>query len=202
MSQKRKSIRKAQKGQTSPKKGKTSMRQKMIIIGVVILSLLFAASMFFSTPNGINSNAGNSSKKPVPTSNSKSAEPQFVKEGALQFFRDGNISVAIDIEVADTPKEIEQGLMYRQKMDNNKGMLFILPDVKIQGFWMKNTLIPLDIIYVDTAKMIVSIQKNTVPLSRESLPSEGPAKFVIEVNAGFTDTHSLFPGDKVDFQIN
>ena len=65
---------------------------------------------------------------------------------------------------------------------------------------MKNTLIPLDIIYVDAEKTIVSIQKNTTPLSEKSLPSDSDAQYVIEVNAGFADRYGLKAGDKVDFQ--
>jgi uncharacterized membrane protein (UPF0127 family) len=201
MSQRRKSIRKAQKNQAAPSKTKTSMRQKLIIVGVVVLALLFVMSMFFSTPNAINNSPSNSSNQPATNNNARPAEPQFVKEGGLQFFKDGNITVAIDIEVANTAKEIEQGLMYRQKMDQNKGMLFIFPGMQPRAFWMKNTLMSLDIIYVDTEKTIVSIQKNAVPLSKQTLPSDGPAQYVIEVNAGFANTHGLVPGDKIDFQV-
>ncbi len=202
MSQKRKSIRKVNKNQAAHHKTKTSPRQKLITSGVVVLALLFAVSMFLSTPNSSNRKTDNSSNIPVPTSNAKSAEPQFIKEGALQFLKDANIKAAIDIELANTPDEIEKGLMYRQKMDQNKGMLFIFPDMQPRGFWMKNTYIPLDIIYVDADKTIVSIQKNTIPLSRQDLPSDGDAQYVIEVNAGFSDLHGLMPGDKVDFQVN
>ncbi len=201
MSQKRKSIRKAKKNQAAPRKIKTSMRQKVVTGGVVLLALLFALSMFLSTPNSSNRRVTIPNNPPTP-SNAVPAEPQFVKEGELQFFKDNNIVTAIDIEIANTAKEIEQGLMYRQKMDTDKGMLFIFPNMELRGFWMKNTLIPLDIIYVDAGKMIVSIQKNTTPLSEKSLPSEGQAQFVIEVNAGFTDRYNLVPGDKIDFQIN
>jgi uncharacterized protein len=202
MSKRRKSIRKAKKSQAAPRKTKTSLRQKIITAGVVILALLFALSMFYSTPNGSNRKSPDSSNTDIPNSRSKSAEPQFIKEGSLQFLKDGNIIKAIEIEVADTPKETQQGLMYRQKMDENKGMLFIFPDMQPRGFWMKNTLISLDIIYVDADKTIVSIQKNTTPLSEQSLPSDGKAQYVIEINAGFVDNYGLKAGDKVDFQVD
>ena len=201
MSQRRKAARKAQKNKPVQRKVKTSMRQKMITGGVIVLALLFAVSMFFSTPNASIRKPAKNTSPSIPTNNAKPAEPQFVKEGELQFFKNGNITVGIDIEVANTAKEIEQGLMFRQQMDQNKGMLFVFPNMEPRGFWMKNTLIPLDIIYVDDKKTIVSIQKNTVPLSEQNLPSDGKAQYVIEVNAGFSDTHGLAPGDKVDFQI-
>src|SRR5690606_31682753 len=138
----------------------------------------------------------------VPGSNATPAEPKFVKEGILHFVKNNQVQTTIDIEVARYAREIEQGLMHRQKMDENKGMLFIFPDEQPRGFWMKNTFIPLDIIYVDADKTIVSIQKNTTPLSEESLPSDGAAQYVVEVNAGFCDAHSLTPGDRIDFFLD
>ena len=202
MSQRRKSIRKASKNTSGPHKIKTSKRQKLITLGVVVLALLFAMSMFLSTPNNSNRRTTNATNQAIQSNNSKPAEPQFIKEGNLQFVKDGNSIKTIEIEVANTVQEIQQGLMYRQKMDENKGMLFLFPDMQPRGFWMKNTLIPLDIIYVDADKKIVSIQKNTTPLSEQNLPAESDAQYVIEVNAGFSDNYGLEAGDSVDFTLN
>ncbi len=202
MSQKRKSIRKANKIQPEARKTRTSLRQKLITASVVIFALLFAVSMFLSTPKSSNRSVSNSSNNVSSGNISKPAEPPFVKEGELQFFKENNIVKVIEIEIANTVKEIQQGLMYRQKMDENKGMLFIFPNMQPRGFWMKNTLISLDIIYVDADKTIVSIQKNTTPLSEQNLPSDNDAQYVIEVNAGFSDRYGLKAGDKVDFQVN
>ena len=173
------------------------MRQKLITAGVVFLALLFAMSMFLSTPNSSNRKASNASNQALPSNNSKPAEPQFVKEGNLQFVKEGKPIKSIEIEVASTVQEIQQGLMYRQNMDESKGMLFMFPDMQPRGFWMKNTLIPLDIIYVDADKTIVSIQKNTTPLSEQNLPSSSDAQYVIEVNAGFLSVSFLTNSKKV-----
>ncbi len=202
MSQKRKSIRKANKNQPGPRVTKTSKRQKLITVGVVALALLFALGMFLTTPNNTTRNVKKTSDQPIPNANSKPAEPQFVKEGDLQFYKNETIVKGIEIEVADNAEEIKQGLMFRQNMDEGKGMLFIFPNMQPRGFWMKNTLIPLDIIYVDANKKIVSIQKNTTPLSEKNLPSDSDAQYVIEVNAGFADRYGLKAGDIVDFQLN
>lgn len=86
-------------------------------------------------------------------------------------------------------------------MASNHGMLFIFPDMDYRSFYMKNTKIPLDIIYVSKDKTIVSIQKNAKPMDETSLPSEGPAKYVLEVNAGLSDKWGLEQGDKIDFTI-
>jgi uncharacterized membrane protein (UPF0127 family) len=202
MSQHRKSARKTTKNQSALRKIKSSPRQKLITAAVIFFALLFAVSMFFSSTNRSIRRAANPSTIPAPASNSKLAEPPFVKEGEVTFFKADEIVKSIDIEIANTENEIKQGLMFRQKMDEDKGMLFVFPDMQPRGFWMKNTFIPLDIIYVDADKTIVSIQKNTTPLSEQDLPSDGEAQYVIEVNAGFSDRYGLKPGDRVDFRGN
>jgi uncharacterized membrane protein (UPF0127 family) len=82
-------------------------------------------------------------------------------------------------------------------MEENQGMLFIFPDEQIRSFWMRNTFISLDMIFVNSNKEIVTIHKNTRVLSSESYPSAEPATYVIEVVAGFTDKHNIKVGDKV-----
>jgi uncharacterized membrane protein (UPF0127 family) len=77
--------------------------------------------------------------------------------------------------------------MYRTELKDNQGMLFIFPDEDYRSFYMKNTKIPLDIIYIGKHKKIVSIQKNAQPFNESSLPSEAPAKYVLEVYAGLSE---------------
>ncbi len=128
-------------------------------------------------------------------------EPQFVNQGELGFYRNGKEIKKIDIEVADNEKKRMQGLMYRKSMDDGKGMLFIFQNSELQSFWMKNTLIPLDIMYVSEDKEIVKIYKNTTPLSEKSLPSGKKAKYVVEVAGGFCDRYGVTEGDKIDFTL-
>ena len=78
-----------------------------------------------------------------------------------------------DIEVATTPQQQARGLMYRTSLGVNKGMLFIFPREQMQAFWMANTLIPLDMVFIDAEARLVSIQREAEPLSRTSRPSEG-----------------------------
>lgn len=134
----------------------------------------------------------------VPKSKPKSMEPTFMKEGELSFVNtDGDLIKQIDIEIAGTEAERNQGLMYRKSMQENQGMLFIMDDFRPQSFWMHNTHISLDIIYVDIDSNIVSVQKYTEPYSDASLPSNKPAKYVVEVIAGFYDKYQLKEGDKI-----
>ena len=87
----------------------------------------------------------------------------------------------------------------RKEMDENKGMLFIFTNEDWRSFWMHNTLIPLDIIYVNAKREVVSICKNTNTLDDTSLPSEAPAMYVIEINAGLCDKYGIDKGTKVNF---
>lgn len=125
--------------------------------------------------------------------------PQFIKEGELQFLAAEKDSViqAIDIEIADTPDTRTQGLMWRRTMEEKQGMLFIMEENEPQSFWMLNTYLSLDIIYVNEDQEIVSIQANTTPQSTQSVPSGAPAKYVVEVIAGFCERFGLEVGDRI-----
>jgi len=103
----------------------------------------------------------------------------------------------LDIEIADDENERMRGLMDRLELPENAGMLFIFDGDEPRSFWMKNTYISLDIIYINSKKEIVSIQKYTQPKTTTSIPSEAPAKYVLEVNAGFTDKYGIGPGDRI-----
>lgn len=128
----------------------------------------------------------------------------FKKEGVLQLIKADNDSIiqSIDIEIANTDYEIQTGLMYRNTMKTNRGMLFIFEDEDYRSFYMKNTHIPLDIIYISADSTIVSFQRNAKPFDETSLPSEAPAKYVLELNAGLTDEWQLKKGDKIQFDIS
>ncbi len=126
----------------------------------------------------------------------------FQKNGELSFTTPKDTFISqIDIEIADTDEKRELGLMYRNKMAENQGMLFIFPVEGQQSFWMHNTIISLDMIFVNASMEIVKIQKNTTPYSDQSYPSVKPAKYVIEVNAGYCDRHGIKEGDKIAWRI-
>jgi uncharacterized membrane protein (UPF0127 family) len=127
---------------------------------------------------------------------------KFRKDGELTFVSAaGEYITTIDIEIADTQEKRVRGLMFRKKMAENQGMLFVFPREEYQSFWMKNTVIPLDMIFVNKKREIVNIQKNTTPYSEQTYPSSKPAIYVVEVNAGFTDKYGIKPGDKITWRI-
>lgn len=103
------------------------------------------------------------------------------------------------IEIADDYLKRAYGLMHVKTMPEDRGMLFIFDSEQVREFWMKNTHIPLDILYVSSDLTIKHIAKNTVPHSLEMINSIYPAKYVLELNAGATEKHNIKPGDKIEF---
>ncbi|MCK7592038.1 DUF192 domain-containing protein [Subsaxibacter sp. CAU 1640] len=125
----------------------------------------------------------------------------FKKEGELTIKKAANDSIikTIDIEIADDDYQTQTGMMYRDSMEDNQGMLFVFQDARFHSFYMKNTRIPLDIIYIGADKKIVSFQKNAKAFDETSLPSEAPAQYVLEINAGLADKWNLAVGDSIDY---
>ncbi|MDB5420056.1 MAG: hypothetical protein JWR59_3 [Brevundimonas sp.] len=101
------------------------------------------------------------------------------------------------VEIADDEPERQRGLMFRPPLEDDRGMLFEFEDAREQGFWMRNTPSSLDIVYIGADGKIVSIARHTTPFSEQSLPSNGPAKGVLEVRAGRMDEIGAKPGDTV-----
>lgn len=170
---------------------KKSRKLLVIIIFVVILITVLANYdlLFYSKSNDITN---------VKTNNNESI---FNKEGELTFNNSKNEYISnIIIEIAETDAERSNGLMIRDKMRETEGMLFIFDYETPQSFWMKNTFLSLDIIFVNKKNEIVKIHKNTEPLSEKSLPSIEPALYVVEVIAGYTEKYNIKKGDKITWR--
>jgi len=108
---------------------------------------------------------------------------------------------AFSVEVVDTDEERAKGLMFRKELPEGKGMLF---DFKVDApvaFWMKNTYVSLDMIFIRSDGRIVSIAENTEPMSERQVPSAGPVKGVLEVVAGTARKLGIRPGDRVAHRI-
>lgn len=125
----------------------------------------------------------------------------FKKEGELKLYKSKTDSIikALDIEIADNEYDRETGLMYRPSMKDQDAMLFIFPEETPRAFYMKNTQIALDIIYIGKDNTIVSIVKKAQPMNETSLLSYKPAMYVLEVNAGLSDKWQLKEGDSISF---
>ena len=176
------------KGNSKKSKSKRNWWQILIVLLVIVIFVLLA----------IRPNYKNNSK---PAS-SRRTEIKFKKEGELSFYKKNTKQEIrnIDIEISENDHERMIGLMYRYKMDENTGMLFIMDREELQSFWMKNTYISLDIIYLDKDLKIVSIQKYTQPLNEAPLPSYKKAKYILEVVAGYCDKYKIEEGDYINYQ--
>ncbi|MFD0932538.1 DUF192 domain-containing protein [Psychroflexus salinarum] len=126
-------------------------------------------------------------------------EIQFKKDTLLKFTQNKDtLTTVFEIELAKSDYEKETGLMHRKEMESNQGMLFIYETERSRSsFYMKNTYIPLDLIYLDKNLQIVNFNLNTTPLSEELIPSEIPSVYVLELKAGLVDELSLKRGDKM-----
>ncbi|MCA1934716.1 MAG: DUF192 domain-containing protein [Asticcacaulis sp.] len=123
-------------------------------------------------------------------------QPKPPEREALQVLS-GGITHAFQVEIADDEQERETGLMNRDKLPTGQGMLFLFPDARERAFWMKNTHIPLDILYISKSGEVISIQKNTMPMNETPLHSFGPAAAVLEINGGQADALGIKPGDRI-----
>lgn len=173
------------------------MRKRQSIFAYILLAVFILGGLAYMLAPWLSKEAADTDL-PTTTTETPIAEP-IIKEGEVAFLRDGKKIRKIDVEIAENDVERSKGLMYRPYIPDSTGMLFIFPEPRELGFWMKNTQIPLDIMYVDATKKIISIQKHTKPFSEESLPSNGLAQYVVEVNAGFSDRNDIKTGDVISF---
>ena len=109
------------------------------------------------------------------------------------------------VELAETQEKQALGLMFRDSMPQDHGMLFIFPGETRRSFWMKNTRMPLDIFYFDSNLALVSVSENTPPCRTRqcpAYPSDGPAKYVLELNAGKAAELGVKSGDVLELHLD
>lgn len=156
---------------------------------LLLLPVLLIAYLYFSAP------------APVTVSGGENEMERITKEGVL-VFNTAKELLRIDIEIADTETDRQNGLMYRDDISYKEGMLFIFDDIDYRAFWMKNTKIPLDILFVDENQKIVDIAYGAVPFSEQSIISSKKTKYVIEVKAGFVSVNEIKIGDMISYKRN
>lgn len=122
----------------------------------------------------------------------------FEVDGRLAFLSpNGDTLRAIDIDIADTDAERKRGLMRQRSLGYDRGMLFIFDSVDRGGMWMRNTPLPLDIVFVAPDSQVINIARRTTPFSEESIEPAAPRKFVVEVRAGFADRFGLTDSTRI-----
>jgi len=155
----------------------------IVLIVIIVIYWLFSADF--------------SQKKNLPAVKNQSP----LGQGRLTFISpDSSQKKSILIEIAEDDYTRVKGLMYRETLPENQGMLFIFDDEKIQSFWMKNTPLSLDMLFADADKQIVRIHKYTKPYTTQSYSSGEPSVYVVEVVAGFTDQYGIEPGWFIDWK--
>src|SRR5262250_1131260 len=132
----------------------------------------------------------------------------FSAEAQLQRFATSELTIVsatgphrFTVEVAETPAQMEQGLMFRRQLAENAGMIFDYKQPTMATMWMRNTLIPLDMLFVDAQGRIVNIRERAVPQSDDIIAAAAPVRAVIELNGGTAARLGIAPGDQVQHPI-
>ena len=124
------------------------------------------------------------------------AQAETPSNGVLEVRSDSTVHV-FQIEIADEPEERSLGLMFRDALEDDAGMLFLYPTPRIASFWMKNTKISLDMLFFDTKGEIVTIAPNTTPFSLSSVQSDAPVIGVLEIDGGDAERLGIEVGDTI-----
>ena len=131
----------------------------------------------------------------------KTVQIKFKKEGSLKIHNQKKEEIAsFDIEIADNDFERETGLMYRENIAESQGMLFVFEREQQLSFYMKNTLIALDILFINGEQEIINIHKNTQPMSTNNIRSLYPAKFVLELKSGSCERLGINEGFRIIYK--
>ncbi len=131
--------------------------------------------------------------------NADQADPAAPKRG-LVVLSGSQGERRITVEVVSSPRAVERGLMYRQHLPLDEGMLFLMGEEDIQSFWMRNTLIPLDMMFIDKNFKVVGIVENAEPRSEKSRSVGIPSSYVLEVNGGWSAQNGVAAGTMVKFE--
>lgn len=173
------------------------MNSRNLYLVLLLLFVLLGIAWLFLHP----------STEPEPTDlfkvRKEANEPVFQNEGKLFFISDEKKDTlsTLEIEIVDNQQDIMQGMMFRSKLKPNQGMFFIFSEEEERIFWMKDTQLSLDIIFVNNELEIMHIAKHTLPYSTDPIPSIYPSRYVVEVNAGYCDTHGIHNLDNIRYDV-
>ena len=130
----------------------------------------------------------------APTPSPTPVQPRKHGDGTFTIVvSQGEARAAVRVEVAATLDERQRGLMFRQELAEDAGMLFLFGREVQTGFWMRNTYVPLDIAYIGVDQRVIEVKQGK-PLDESPLTPDGPYRYVLEVNAGWFERHGMGPG--------
>jgi uncharacterized membrane protein (UPF0127 family) len=158
-----------------------------VLVAILVLLSLAGCAGTSSEPRATTTDSGNARASNLPT---------------VTIDASGGEEVEVRVEIADDASERARGLMHRTALAENRGMLFVFPDEERLSFWMKNTLIPLSVAFMDSEGRIVDIQ-DMKPLDDEppSYVSAEPARYALEVNQGFFEKRGIEVGDRAELPV-
>lgn len=142
---------------------------------------------------------GSAVAPPAATVSPATTEPPTAKRASV-VLSGSQGDRAVEVEVVSSPRAVERGLMYRQHLPTDQGMLFLMGEEAIHGFWMRNTLIPLDMIFIGKDLRVVGIVENAEPRTETSRKVDKPSLYVLEVNGGWTAKNGISTGATVRFE--
>ena len=160
------------------------------MLRIATLAILLVSSLACSTQNH-HKLSDPASAPPRNSATQEQQKPQAVFEPP------GRAPVLVNLEVADTEPKRNMGLMFRKHLDPNNGMIFIYDRPQDLIFWMRNTYIPLDMIFLGPDLRVVGVIENTTPLTDTPRSIGAPSQYCVEVNAGFARQNSIGPGTRV-----
>lgn len=167
---------------------------------------VWTATLFLGTTCLLAACASPEDRSSEPTATGERVEEAssipFSDHGSLSFMRDGETYREIRIEIADSDSSRTRGLMQRTSLPADTGMLFLFDREEEQSFWMANTPLALDLIFIRADSSVLRIAKYVQPMSPDPVTSNGPAQYVLEVPAGYSDTIGLIEGDRLRWRRN
>lgn len=172
---------------TDPKSQPVNKKKLLVAVIMLIIALLALAGILFLPDR----------------KNPQDEMPRltFEKQGyATIKAPDGTVKAEFDLEIADTEETQKTGLMYRESMADNQGMLFTYKEADKMNFWMKNTYLPLDIIFFLPDSTIYKVYADNKPFTEAGVAPAENCLFALEINAGLGKKFSLQPGDKLDWK--
>lgn len=172
------------------------MRTPLFIMKLLLVALLFVSGCSGGEKDGSSSEGASEEAAQETTADAVPDETAIVGINTARSER-----VEVQVEIADEENEQKRGLMERTALAEDAGMLFVFPGERPLSFWMKDTLIPLSIAYIDGDGGIVDIQ-DMAPLDETSHPSAAPAQYALEVNQGFFEERGVQVGDEADLPVS
>ncbi len=165
-------------------------RTRIFVAGfVAAMAVLLAAALYINIANPFGLHL-----KPVPVEDGGAAEAASLEPLVIETAAGPK---ALKVEIADDAAEMSRGLMFRQSMPDDQGMLFVHAQDGERSMWMKNTYIPLDMLFIESNGRVHRIEERTVPFSEQTIGSQGPVRAVLELNGGQAAALGVKPGDVI-----